>query len=75
MANGKWQMANGKWQMANDAGEGQARCQGRRQWRKVHLAMGTATSDIRAVAFTSSGGSPVLPEVRDRIPDGDNSAP
>ncbi len=37
--------------------------------------MGTATSDIRAVAFTSSGGSPVLPEVRDRIPDGDNSAP
>ena len=27
--------------------------QGRRQWRKVHLAMDTATSDIRAVEFTS----------------------
>jgi hypothetical protein len=26
--------------------------QGRRQWRKVHLAMDTATSDIRAVEFT-----------------------
>ena len=35
-------------------GEWQARkhgVQGRCQWRKVHLAMGTATSDIRAVAF------------------------
>ena len=33
-------------------GEWQARkhgVQGRRQWRKVHLAMDTATSDIRAV--------------------------
>jgi hypothetical protein len=38
--------------------------QGRRQWRKVHLAMDTAPSDIRAVEFTSSsdGASPVLPE-------------
>lgn len=26
--------------------------QGRRQWRKVHLAMDPATSDIRAVEFT-----------------------
>ncbi len=26
--------------------------QGRRQWRKVHLAMDIATSDIRAVEFT-----------------------
>ena len=36
-------------------GEWQARkhgVQGRRQWRKVHLAMDTATSDIRAVEFT-----------------------
>jgi len=45
-------------------GEWQARkhgVQGRRQWRKVHLAMDTATSDIRAVAFTPSreGDSPV----------------
>ncbi len=49
-------------------GEWQARkhgVQGRRQWRKVHLAMDTATSDIRAVEFTpsSDGDSPVLPEL------------
>ena len=53
-------------------GEWQARkhgVQGRRQWRKVHLAMDTATSDIRAVECTSShdGDSPVLPELLDQI--------
>jgi hypothetical protein len=53
-------------------GEWQARkhgIQGRRQWRKVHLAMDTATSDIRAVEFTpsSNGDSPVLPELLDQI--------
>ena len=34
----------------------------RRQYRKVHLAMDTATGDIRAVEFTSSrdGDSPVI---------------
>ena len=57
-------------------GEWQARkhgIQGRRQWRKVHLAMDTATSDIRAVEFTSSGDgdSPVLPELLDQIPEGE----
>ena len=57
-------------------GEWQARkhgVQGRRQWRKVHLAMDTATSDIRAVEFTSSsdGDSPVLPELLDQIPEGE----
>ena len=56
-------------------GEWQARkhgVQGRRQWRKVHLAMDTATSDIRAVEFTpsSDGDSPVLPELLDQIPEG-----
>ncbi|SFE91905.1 Transposase DDE domain-containing protein [Roseivivax sediminis] len=45
-------------------GEWQARkhgVQGRRQWRKVHLAMDPATSDIRAVEFTPGrdGDSPV----------------
>lgn len=38
-------------------GEWQARkhgVQGRRQWRKVDLAMYTTTSDIRAVEFASS---------------------
>jgi hypothetical protein len=57
-------------------GEGQARkhgVQGRRQWRKVHLAMDTATSDIRAVEFTSSsdGDSPILPELLGQIPEGE----
>jgi hypothetical protein len=52
-------------------GEWQARKHGslgRRQWRKVHLAMDTATSDIRAVEFTpsSDGDSPVLPELLDQ---------
>ncbi len=55
-------------------GEWQARkhgVQGRRQWRKVHLAMDPATSDIRAVAFTPSrdGDSPVRPDLLDQIPD------
>ena len=54
-------------------GEWQARKhgpQGRRQWRKVHLAMDPATSDIRAVEFTSSrdGDSPILPELLGQIP-------
>ena len=39
-----------------------------------HLAMDTATSDIRAVEFTpsSDGDSPVLPELLDQIPEGEN---
>lgn len=54
-------------------GEWQARkhgVQGRRQWRKVHLAMETDTSDMRAVEFTLSrdGDSPILPELLDQIP-------
>ena len=42
----------------------------RRQYRKVHLAMDTATGDVRAVEFTSSreGDSPVLPDLLDQIP-------
>lgn len=52
-------------------GEWQARThgvQGRRQWRKVHLAMDPTTSDIRAVEFTPNGDgdSPVLPKSRQR---------
>ena len=44
--------------------------QRRRQYRKVHLAMDTATGDVRAVAFTSSdkGDSPVLPDLLDQFP-------
>ncbi len=57
-------------------GEWQARkhgVQGRRQWRKVHLAMDTATSDIRAVEFTPSrdGDSPVLPDLLGQIQEGE----
>jgi len=57
-------------------GEWQARkhgIQGRRQWRKVHLALDTATSDIRVVEFTpsSDGDSPVLPELLDHIHEGE----
>lgn len=55
-------------------GEWQARkhgVHGRRQWRKVHLAMDIATSDIRAVEFTPSreGDSPVLPDLLGQIPE------
>ncbi len=57
-------------------GEWQARKhgpQGRRQWRKVHLAIDTATSDIRAVEFTpsSDGDSPILPERLNQTPEGE----
>ena len=53
-------------------GERQARKHGtqrRRQWRKVHLAMDPATSDIRAVEFIPSrdGDSPVLPDLPDLL--------
>ena len=54
-------------------GEWQVRKHGpsrRRQWRKVHLAMDTATGDIRAVELTPSreGDRPVLPDLLDQIP-------
>ena len=60
-------------------GEWQARkhgVQGRRQWRKVHLAMDTATSDIRAIEFTPSreGDSPILPDLLDQIPEDEEIA-
>lgn len=41
-------LGNGEWQTRKHGP------QGRRQWRKVHLAMNTATSDIRAAEFTPS---------------------
>ncbi|WP_172329873.1 IS5 family transposase [Mangrovicoccus sp. HB161399] len=45
----------------------------RRQYRKIHLAMDTATGYIRAVEFTSSreGDSPVLPDLLDQNPEGE----
>lgn len=52
-----------EWQARKDGVEG------RLQWHKMHLAMNTATSDIRAVEFTSSreGDSPVLPVLLGQI--------
>jgi len=46
----------------------------RRQYRKVHLAMDTATGDIRAVEFTPGheGDSPVLPDLLGQIPPGED---
>ena len=43
---------------------------------QVHLAMDTATSDIRAVEFTpsSDGDSPVLPDLLDQIPEDEEIA-
>jgi hypothetical protein len=59
-----------------DDGEWQVRIhgvQGRGQWRKVHLAMDTAISDIRPVEFTASGGgdSLMLPELLGQIHEGE----
>lgn len=56
-----------------DDGEWLARKHGakdRCQWRKVHLAMDAATSDIRAaeIIFNHGGDRPVLPELFDQIP-------
>lgn len=51
-----------------DDGECQAHkhgVQGRCRWRRVHLAMDTATYEIRAVEFTSSrhGNNLILPDL------------
>ena len=44
-----------------------------REGRKVDLAMDMATSDIRALAFTpaATATAPVLPELLDQIPEGE----
>ncbi len=58
-------LGDGEWQVRKHGP------QGRRRWRLVHLAMDTATSDIRAVELTSSreGDSPVLPDLLDQLPE------
>ncbi|EPX78659.1 Mobile element protein [Salipiger mucosus DSM 16094] len=57
-------LSDGEWQTRKHGP------QGRRQWRKVHLAMDPATSDIRALELTPSrdGDSPVLPGLLGQIP-------
>ncbi|PTW50048.1 DDE family transposase [Rhodovulum kholense] len=71
MPNGITFLGDGEWQARKQG------VQGRRQWRKVHLAMDTATSDIRAVEFTPSreGDSPVLPDLLGQIPEARTLAP
>jgi hypothetical protein len=61
-------LGNGGWQARKHS------VQGRRPWRKVHLAMYTATSDIWALEFTTSrdGDSPVLAELLEQISVGEN---
>ncbi|QPM89579.1 IS5 family transposase ISRhba5 [Pseudooceanicola algae] len=60
-------LGDGEWQARKHGPQGQ------RQWRKVHLAMDPATSDIRAVEFTLSrdGDGPVLPDLLSQIPAGE----
>ena len=60
-------LGDGEWQARKN------RVQGTLQWRKVHLAMDAATSDIRTVEFTpsSDGDSPILPELLNQIPEGE----
>ena len=55
MARGIKFLGDGEWQARKHG------VQGRRQWRKVHLAMDTATSDIRAVEFTPSSDGDIAP--------------
>lgn len=57
-------LGDGEWQTRKHG------AQGRRQWRKMHLAMDPDTSDIPAVEFTPSreGDSPVLPDLPGQIP-------
>jgi hypothetical protein len=75
-------LGDGEWQARKHGVQGRRQSlPGRRlraiaeRGRKVHLAMATATSDIRAVEFTpsSDGDSPVLPELLDQIPDGEKT--
>ena len=61
-------LGDGEWQVRKHGVHGWC------QWRKVHLAMDTATLDIRAVEFTpsSDGDSPVLLELLGQIPEGED---
>ena len=61
-------LGDGEWQVRKHG------VQGRHQWRKVHLAMNTVTSDIHTLELTSSsdGDSPVLSELLGQIPEGED---
>jgi hypothetical protein len=71
LGDGEWQARKHGIQSRRQSLPGNGLPANRERGRKVHLAMDTATSDIRAVEFTpgSEGDSPVLPEVLDQIHD------
>ena len=71
LGNGEWQARKHGVQGRRQSLPGNGLLANRERGRKVHLAMDTATSDIRAVEFTpsSDGDSPVLPELLDQIPE------
>jgi hypothetical protein len=70
----KWQARKHGVQGRHQSLPGDGMLANRERGRKVHLAMHTATSDIRAVEFTpsSDSDSPVLPELLDQIPEGED---
>ena len=73
LGDGEWQARKHGIQGRRQSLPGNGLLANRERGRKVHLAMDTATSDISAVEFTpsSDGDSPVLPELLDQIPEGE----
>ena len=73
LGDGEWQVRKHGIQGRRQSLPGNGLLANRERGRKIHLAMDTATSDISAVEFTpsSDGDSPVLPELLDQIPEGE----
>jgi hypothetical protein len=73
LGDGEWQARKHGIQGRRQSLPGNGLPANRERGRKVHLAMDTATSDIRAVerAPSGDGDSPVLPELRGPIPGGE----
>jgi hypothetical protein len=73
LGDGEWQARKHGVQGRRQSLPGNGLLANRERGRKVHLAMDTATSDIRAVEFTpsSDGDSPVLPDLLAQITEGE----
>ena len=73
LGDGEWQVRKHGVQSRRQSLPSHGLLANRERARKVHLAMDTATPDIRAVKFTpsSDGDSPVLPELLDHIFEGE----
>jgi hypothetical protein len=71
LGDGEWQARKHGVQGRRQSSPGNGLPANRERGRKVHLAMDTSTSDIRAVEFTPSreGDSPVLPDLLGQIPE------